>query len=92
MPSKNWKKGSTSAWRRIRAQVLLTNQLRNKGLCTLQIPGKCSGLATQVHHTYGREVTGDDIRYLQAVCQPCNGSVGDPTKGPDPRSNPKTRW
>lgn len=92
MPSKNWKQGSTRAWRNIRQQILVNNQINNKGRCELQIPGTCTGPATEVHHTYGRAMTGDDPRYLQAVCKACNLRIGDPTQGPDPVSNPKTHW
>lgn len=90
--SKAWKGGSTSDWRIKRAACLFANQIDNQGMCTLAIPGVCQGRATQVHHTYGREVTGDDPRYLQAVCQACNNRVGNPQQNSDPPSNPRNHW
>jgi hypothetical protein len=90
--SKCWPKGSDRRWRNTRSQILTNNQVNNRGQCTLQIPGVCTGLADTVHHTHGRCATGDDPRYLAAVCTACNLKIGDPTKGPDPRSNPKTHW
>lgn len=77
--SKNWAKGSTGRWRKVRARVLLANQLTNQGRCTLRLAG-CTGQAEQVHHVLGRNVTGDDEKYLAAVCQHCNGKAGDPTR------------
>lgn len=63
----------------------------NSGRCTLGIEGVCTGVANVVHHTLGRAVTGDDVRYLQATCAACNNRVGDPTKhNPQPRR--LTRW
>jgi 5-methylcytosine-specific restriction endonuclease McrA len=85
-PSKRWAKGSTPAWRRVRAEVLA----RDRGRCRLTLPG-CTTVATQVHHTRAREAVGDDPRYLVAVCQPCNGRAGDPTQH-DPRPSPRRWW
>lgn len=90
--SKCWPNGSSRKWRKTRADVLLNNHMFNQGLCGLQIPGTCTGLADTVHHTYGRCLTGDDPRYLMATCTACNLKVGDPMKGVDPPSNPHTRW
>lgn len=42
---------------------------------------RCLGVADQVHHTLGKRVTGDDMRYLVAACGPCNRKAGDPSKG-----------
>lgn len=84
--SKRWANGSTPAWRRVRAQVLARDGHR----CGLQLDG-CTTIATQVHHLGAREVTGDDPRHLQAVCQPCNGRAGAPDKG-DPAPRPGTWW
>jgi hypothetical protein len=79
--SKAWEKGSTYKWRKTRAQVLLNNELTNGGMCRLQITGTCTGKATQVHHTRGKEF-GDDPDYLLAVCRSCNLRVGKPTNDP----------
>lgn len=92
--SRSWVGGSTRAWRRVRAHVLARDGHR----CRLRLPGVCTALATHVHHTHGRAVTGDDPDYLVAACAPCNLKIGDPAKprrperpsDPDPR--PRTRW
>jgi 5-methylcytosine-specific restriction endonuclease McrA len=85
--SRTWAKGSTRQWRRIRARVLA----RDGYQCKVQIEGVCTTKATCVHHTQGRAVTGDDERYLQAACQPCNLAIGDPAKR-DPQPRSVTRW
>jgi hypothetical protein len=36
-------------------------------------------------------VVGDDLRYLEPCCRPCNLEIGDPTKH-DPEPTPRTRW
>jgi hypothetical protein len=68
-----WTNGSTRQWRRVRATVLA----RDLGRCQLCLPG-CTGVATCVHHVYGRAVTGDDLRYLVASCRTCNLRIGQP--------------
>lgn len=83
----NWAKGSTRSWRRIRAYVLA----RDHATCQIRLDG-CTTHATHVHHTHGRGITGDDPRYLIASCAHCNLSIGDPTKRPDPKPRPRTRW
>lgn len=89
--SRSWARGSTSAWRRLRARVLRDNLLTNDGRCTLAIDGVCTGQADSVHHTLGRAITGDDLRYLAAVCAACNLHVGEPRRSsPDPK--PVTKW
>ena len=88
--SKAWEKGSTWAWRKIRARVMEANRLTNGGRCTLAIAGVCTIWATCVHHTLGRAVTGDDPRYLQATCMPCNLRVGEPDI--EPSSTTISRW
>lgn len=85
--SKNWAKGSTRAWRKLRAYVLARDSYR----CQIKLPG-CTSAATHVHHTLGRAVTGDDPRYLQAACAHCNIKTGDPTKTADPRGRSATKW
>ena len=84
--SRSWRSGSTRYWRVLRALVLADNQARNAGRCTLAIEGVCTGQADTVHHTLGRAVTGDDRKYLAAVCSACNGKVGEPRRSsPAPR-------
>ncbi|MEV6348565.1 hypothetical protein [Actinoplanes sp. NPDC051851] len=85
--SQSWKGGSTRAWRRTRALVLL----RDDYLCQLQLDG-CTTVATHAHHTAGRSVTGDDPAYLVAACEHCNLKLGDPTKLADPPNQAVTRW
>jgi hypothetical protein len=88
--SRSWSKGSTWRWRKLRAAVLAENLERNGGRCRLQLPGVCTGTAQCVHHVLGRTATGDDPRFLQAVCTACNLHVGQPDQLPEPRGG--TRW
>jgi hypothetical protein len=86
--SRAWSKGSTRAWRRLRAAVLANNQALHGGYCQLRTD-VCTGLADTVHHTLGRAVTGDDPAYLLAACAACNSAVGQPGRRrprPAPRS------
>lgn len=85
MTSRRWPKGSSPAWKRVRAAVLARDGYR----CRLGYPG-CTTLATQVHHTAPRELTGDDPTRLLAVCRACNARAGDPTRS-DPAPKP-SRW
>ena len=88
--SKAWARGSTYAWRTLRARVLHNNLVENQGRCQIAIPGtwlntkgetvQCQGVADCVHHRLGRAVTGDDIRYLVACCTACNLHIGEPSK------------
>lgn len=80
--SNAWKGGSTRRWRAIRDGVLEENRVRNGGQCQAQCIGLCARDATHVHHTMGRQVTGDDPRFLVAVCGPCNVHIGDPQRHP----------
>lgn len=80
-----WKGGSTREWRRIRARILARDGER----CQLQTE-VCTHVATEVHHTLGRKITGDDPGHLIAACKPCNQYVGEP-KG-DPSPAPRTEW
>jgi len=89
--SYSWRGGSTSAWRKVRARVLLANQQDNGGRCTLAIGGVCTGQADTVHHVLGRRATGDDERYLAAVCAACNLHVGDPGRI-SPGHSTSTDW
>lgn len=86
--SKSWAGGSTSAWRRVRRQVLV----RDDYLCQIKIRGTCTGAAQHVHHVLGRAITGDDPTYLVAACAACNLAVGDPTQQPDPQPRRMTQW
>jgi 5-methylcytosine-specific restriction endonuclease McrA len=85
--SEQWKRGSTRAWRRVRAAVLVRDGHR----CQLRLPEVCTGRATHVHHTLGRAVTGDDPAHLVASCGPCNLTTGDP-RAADPPPRPAAWW
>ncbi len=85
--SKRWAKGSTTAWRKVRAQVLHRDAYR----CRLKLPGVCKGHADQVHHARARELHGDDPTHLISSCGPCNRRVGDPTRH-DPPPTPRAWW
>lgn len=84
--SKAWQNGSTAAWRRVRAAVLVRDQQR----CQLQLDG-CTTIATQAHHTRSREQVGDDPAWLLASCAPCNQRAGEPGRG-DPAPTPSRWW
>lgn len=95
--SKAWAKGSTSTWRKLRARILLANQLENEGRCCVGVPDVCTGQAPHsptvntVHHTMGRAVTGDDPRYLVACCKECNEHIGEPKRS-SPQHRTITQW
>lgn len=88
--SRAWAKGSTRAWRRVRASVLQLNVEANGGRCTLQLEG-CTGRATQAHHTRDRAIMGDDPRYLVATCAQCNRKAGRP-EASSPKPKRVSRW
>lgn len=91
--SRSWGRGSTRAWRKVRAAVLLDNLAETGGKCLLKVSPDCTGAADCVHHTRGRRVSGDDPRFLVAACTPCNLKVGDPTATTaDPPGRSMTRW
>jgi 5-methylcytosine-specific restriction endonuclease McrA len=85
--STSWAKGSTRAWRQVRALVLA----RDHNQCQLRLDG-CTITATEAHHTHGRRITGDDPAHLVAACKHCNLKTGDPTRVPDPQPEPRTLW
>lgn len=74
--------------------MLAENVRVNGGRCQLALVGVCTQLADTVHHTLGRAVTGDDPRYLQAVCKACNLKVGEPGRHERaaPRHKRVSRW
>jgi hypothetical protein len=80
--SEAWKGGSTRRWRATRAEVMWINRVLYGGRCRARCVGICAGKATQAHHTLGRNVTGDDVRFIEGVCGPCNVHIGDPRTHP----------
>lgn len=84
--SRSWAAGSNPGWRRVRALVLGRDGYR----CQLRLD-VCTSVATTVHHTIGKKVSGDDPAHLVAACAPCNGKVGDPSKF-DPPSVCGVQW
>ncbi len=71
--------------------MLLRNQQEQGGRCQLGVEGVCTGVASVVHHKLGRARTGDDERFLEAVCAECNAHVGDPLKY-HTNHRPISRW
>jgi len=102
-----WSGGSTRAWRALRAAVLARDGYRCRAHPTHcnaagARPHACAGrapldggpgVAGHAHHTLGRKITRDDLRFIIAACPPCNLAIGEPgARGPDPRPRPVTRW
>ena len=73
--------GSTRAWRKLRAQVLI-----EEPLCRIQIEDVCTLVSTQVDHIIPVALRPDlDLvrGNLQGACAPCNrfkGQSGIPTE------------
>lgn len=95
--SSAWAAGSTPAWRRLRLWVL-TRDGWTCQLCGEPIDPTLRGggrrphpMSASVHHTLGRDATGDDPRYLVAAHRRCNLAVGEPGRH-DPPPRPATRW
>ena len=81
--SKAWK-GSTPAWRRLRAAVLARDRYR----CQIEGP-RCLGKATTADHIVPKSQGGlDRPDNLRAACVPCNAERG--AKPLDPA--PLGRW
>lgn len=100
MPSQHWGKGSTTKWRKIRAQVLTRDsyrcQLRLAPKCDCTLPDckrfhGCTTRADCVHHLDGK-ANGDDPNRCVASCTGCNLQIGDPTKDTDPGISVRTVW
>jgi 5-methylcytosine-specific restriction endonuclease McrA len=85
--SQAWAGGSTTAWRKLRAAVLL----RDGGMCQTQTPGLCLVYADVAAHIIPKSAGGpDELGNLKASCAPCNQHEGDDVGNPAPR--PVTRW
>lgn len=82
--SERWERGSSRAWRRIRAEVIL----RDGGLCQLRLDG-CETYGTQVHHTQPWTGRPEDVPTTQLItaCPTCNRTAGEPTA--DPTAGPR---
>lgn len=80
--SEAWRGGSTREWRRLRALILELNRQTNGGHCRAGVLRVCKRVASVAHHTLGRNVTGDDPRFIVAICAPCNIHIGDPQTHP----------
>jgi 5-methylcytosine-specific restriction endonuclease McrA len=93
--SRNWPNGSPAGWRKVRKQVLE----RDGYQCQIGLQG-CTVHATHVHHTIGRDVTGDNPAFLVAACEHCNKKTGDPRRisrgsgrvSRDPDWQPHKKW
>jgi 5-methylcytosine-specific restriction endonuclease McrA len=86
--SRSWARGTTPAWRKLRAQILA----RDGGRCQIELPDICTREATHVHHMRGKAF-GDDPRWLIASCAACNLAVGAPNRaGNQPTPNPRSNW
>lgn len=106
--SKTWSRGSTRAWRRLRASVLARDRSHHnpatgepwrcraheEGWCARAGvgPHSCEGVMQHAHHTLGRARTGDDPRYIVGACEVCNLKIGEPDVGGDPPTQAVTRW
>lgn len=93
MPAKGtgvWSSGRVPPnWKNVRRYVLE----RDGYVCQVQLPQKCTGAATEAHHTLGADADPTDVRYLVAACKPCNSSVQDPrTKNTDEAELPPYLW
>lgn len=90
-----WRSGSTRAWRKLRAAVLLRDGYRCRvGPDRAQRgqPDVCTTLATHAHHLDGK-AAGDDPARIVASCAACNLAEGDVTKlGTDPIATPTQWW
>lgn len=94
--SKAWDKGSTSAWRKVRALVLR----RDGYLCQLRVPGVCTVAAPlrggHAHHIHGRAggcagCAADLPSHIVAACAACNLATGEPAPA-DPPNRSVTQW
>lgn len=91
--SESWAGGSTRRWRQLR--LAIAN--RDHWVCQLCLrpidPILCKPhpRALHIHHTKGKAY-GDDPKYLVAAHAECNLAAGDPTKTPDPKPQPMTKW
>lgn len=85
--SRAWARGSTTAWRKLRARVLA----RDQHLCQIGLEN-CTVTATHVHHTKGKAY-GDDPDHLVSACASCNLAIGDPMRRDhDPAPRPRSNW
>jgi 5-methylcytosine-specific restriction endonuclease McrA len=88
--SRAWEAGSDSRWRNFRLSILD----RDRGQCTLKIPGVCKGGAEQVHHIHPLSKGGAkyDPANCAAACAACNQHLGDREPADQPAPRPTSRW
>lgn len=79
--SQSWAGGHTRRSYALARRCLADNRATNGGRCVAALPG-CTGFAEQAHHVRGKAVTGDDPRFLAAICKACNAHIGDPQQHP----------
>lgn len=104
--SAGWSGGSTRAWRRLRALVLLRDTTAGWGCraheehtagrswCEIGGAGRhaCDHVGQTAHHTRGKRA-GDNPADLVAACTVCNLAIGEPNAGrTDPPATPVTNW
>lgn len=66
---------TTRAWRALRLRIIA----RDGGVCQVQVPGVCIGVASQADHIVPVAVDADrvmDPANLRASCGPCNAWLG----------------
>lgn len=93
--SKAWERGSDTRWRRLRASVLqLHLPPSRRPACALAMPGRCTGVATQVDHIVPLHAGGDryDRNNLRPVCAPCNTGRGSSDGRPEPPYSTVSSW
>jgi hypothetical protein len=88
--SRSWSGGSTRQWRVLRANILAANRMNNRGRCCVMVPGVCTGVAEEVHHTKGKAY-GDRAEDLVASCRACNLYIGQPGKV-SPKPKKVSKW
>jgi 5-methylcytosine-specific restriction endonuclease McrA len=87
--SEAWAKGSTTRWRTFRLTILA----RDKGLCTLLLPG-CTTVAEHVHHIHPLSRGGAkyDPSNCASACAWCNLKTGDRVPIAQPQPRPVSSW
>lgn len=100
--SRAWRSGSTTAWRRTRANVILRDiaagwgcRTHEEGWCQRANtnPHTCTHRPEQAHHLDGVTAGRHNLDRIVTACRTCNQVIGDPNRGSDdPQPQPMTRW